>query len=155
MDNLQFIGGWGVLNREIVSLVRACVPAVWLPSGIASKVVANVFPFPFRGGVLFPFPFWGAELSLFPSLPRKKTSYPILVGLVGTLYNFKSWNLGILQSWNLLEWLMAHGSSLMGHAARLVAQGLAHGQEKEIGAGFPRPLSLAISLEPRALRHEP
>ena len=76
--------------------VRACVPAVWLPSGIGSQIpLVGLFPFPFGpclvvglflfwagwswGG--FPFPFWAWELSLFPS-PTPQTSYPTSVGLI-------------------------------------------------------------------------
>ena len=69
------IGGWGVLNREIVSF-RSCVctrglVAYW---NWISKVVGHLFPFPLLvlGGLgeLSLFPFGDDELPLFPS------SYP-------------------------------------------------------------------------------
>ena len=41
----------GCSTRKSFRFVRACVRAVWLPSGIGSKVVlASLFPFPFLSG---------------------------------------------------------------------------------------------------------
>ena len=89
----------GCSTGKSFRFVRACVRAVWLPSGIGSKVLrAGLFPFPFWLGQVvgfflcwpgwsrgaFPFPFWARELSLFPS-PTPQTSYPTLVGLIGTI----------------------------------------------------------------------
>ena len=88
----------GCSTGKSFRFVRAFVRAVWLPSGIGSKLVwAGLFPFPFCLGQVvglflcwpgwfwgaFPFPFWAWELSLFPS-PTPQTSYPTLVGLIGS-----------------------------------------------------------------------
>ena len=93
------IGGWGCSTGKSFRFVRACVHAVWLPSGIRSQIPwAGLFPFAFGLGLVvglflfglgwswgaFPFPFWARELSLFPS-PTPQTSYPTLVGLIGTI----------------------------------------------------------------------
>ena len=87
----------GCSTGKSFRFVRACVRAVWLPSGIGSqKLWAGLFPFPFGPAVVlglflfgpgwargaFPFPFWSRELSLFPS-PTPQTSYPTSVGLIG------------------------------------------------------------------------
>ena len=47
-------------NREIVSfrLVRACVRAVWLPSGIRTQIGGDLFPFALPN---FPFSFVCAQ----------------------------------------------------------------------------------------------
>ena len=68
------IGGWGVSptgkSFRFVSFVRACVHAVWLPSGIRSQKWPIAFPFsplPFRA---FPFPFPPPTNLLFGVPPR-------------------------------------------------------------------------------------
>ena len=58
---------------RFVSFVRACLRAVWFPSGIRTQKVAPMFSLlPFEPGS-FPLPL--------PSPPQ--TSYPTLVGLSG------------------------------------------------------------------------
>ena len=56
----SYIGGWGVSpspTGKSFRFVRACVRAVWLPSGIGSQI---------RWARLFPFPFWpGLVVGLF------------------------------------------------------------------------------------------
>ena len=52
-------------------------------------------------------------------------------------------------------WFMAHGSRLMAHASRFVAQGSG---PRKILRWFPDPSAKffwGMGLEPRALRHEP
>ena len=87
----------GCSTGKSFRFVRACVRAVWLPSGIGSQIRwAGLFPFPYGPGLVvglflfwagwswgaFPFAFWARDLSLFPS-PTPQTSYPTLVGLIG------------------------------------------------------------------------
>ena len=59
---------------RFVSFVRACVRAVRLPSGIRSQILAPTVSLSLFGLASFPF-------SL-PHVPQ--TSYPSLVGLIGT-----------------------------------------------------------------------
>ena len=48
----------GCSTGKSFRFVRACVRAVWLPSGIGSKwLLAILFPFPFWARGAFPFPF--------------------------------------------------------------------------------------------------
>ena len=51
---IKCIESWGVSpspTGKSFRFVRACVRAVWLPSGIGSKcVLAGLFPFPFWPG---------------------------------------------------------------------------------------------------------
>ena len=75
----------GESSREIVSCraARACVRAIWLPSGVRSQKWLPPFSlFPLWPAELSLVGFWGDELSLFPS-PHPPTSYPTLVGLIG------------------------------------------------------------------------
>ena len=55
---------------------------------------------------------------------------------------------------------MAHGSRLKVHSSRLVAQGSGLMAKKDLAVAAPGPgpnanFVLAMSLEPRALRHAP
>ena len=104
------LGGWGsevggCSTGKSFRFVRVCVRAVWLPSGIGSQIMwAGLFPFPFCPRLFlcgngwarraFPFPFWSQEFSLFSS-PTPQTSYPTLVGLIGSL---KTFSLGVRTS---------------------------------------------------------
>ena len=71
------IGGWGVLNREIVSF-RSRV-RVYARSGCLMELDLNVcwllfslFPFPFWSRGAFPFPFWSWGAFPFPFPPPPK-----------------------------------------------------------------------------------
>ena len=108
--NISEVGGCA--PGKSFRFVRACVRAVWLPSGIGSQILwAGFFPFPFCPGLVvglflcgpgwsrgaFPFPFWARELSLFPS-PTPQISYPTLVGLIGVCHMHWSeiWHFSVL-----------------------------------------------------------
>jgi hypothetical protein len=67
--------GWGGGRSTGKSFrsVRACVRAVWLPSGIGAQCVwAVLFPFPFWSRGAFPFPFWAQGAFPFPFPPPSK-----------------------------------------------------------------------------------
>ena len=68
----------GCSTGKSFRFVRACVRAVWLPSGIGSQCVwATLFPFPVLPGGAFPFPFWtwGAFPFPFPHLPNLLSNF--------------------------------------------------------------------------------
>ena len=82
-DALSEVGGES--HWEIVSCraVRACVRAVWLPSGIGSQKrspTLSLFPL---GAPSFSFSLLGATSFPFSLHSASRTSYPTLVGLIG------------------------------------------------------------------------
>ena len=52
------IGGWGRKSFRVVPYVRACVRAVWLPSGNRSKLCRTDFPFSLLPRHAFLFSLW-------------------------------------------------------------------------------------------------
>ena len=73
-----------VVSCRVVPCVRACVRAVWLPSGIGSQTGLRPFLFSLYGAPSFPFSLFGATSFPFPLPPTPQISYPTLVGLIGS-----------------------------------------------------------------------